>query len=153
MKKNYIFKLMEKQYCSEEKGITLVALVITIIVLLILAGVSIAMLTGENGILTQAQNSKLETERSEKLEKIELAVAAAQLDGKGKIDKDNLNQELRKNFQNDSIEVNENPNIGWTYGGYTILYNGEVKKLLPNEYQQVEYRKYRNTVYRHRSKK
>ena len=44
------------------KGITLIALVITIIVLLILAGVSIAMLTGENGILNQAQRSKNETE-------------------------------------------------------------------------------------------
>ena len=42
----------------EEKGITLIALVITIIVLLILAGVSIATLTGENGILTQAENAK-----------------------------------------------------------------------------------------------
>ena len=40
------------------------ALVITIIVLLILAGVSIAMLTGENGILTQAQNAKEETEEA-----------------------------------------------------------------------------------------
>lgn len=39
---------------KEQKGITLIALVITIIVLLILAGVSIAMLTGENGILNQA---------------------------------------------------------------------------------------------------
>ena len=36
-----------------EKGITLISLVVTIIVLLILAGVSIAMLTGENGILTR----------------------------------------------------------------------------------------------------
>ena len=43
------------------KGITLIALVITIIVLLILAGVSIAMLTGQNGILTQAQNAKNRT--------------------------------------------------------------------------------------------
>lgn len=39
---------------KNQKGITLIALVITIIVLLILAGVSIAMLTGENGILSQA---------------------------------------------------------------------------------------------------
>ena len=38
---------------KNEIGITLIALVITIIVLLILAAVSIAMLTGENGILTQ----------------------------------------------------------------------------------------------------
>ena len=45
-----------------EKGITLIALVITIIVLLILAGVSIAMLTGDNGILNQAQKAKNETE-------------------------------------------------------------------------------------------
>ena len=49
-------KINEKQ-----KGITLIALVITIIVLLILAGVSIAMLTGDNGILNQANDSKIET--------------------------------------------------------------------------------------------
>ena len=53
----------------ESKGITLIALVITIIVLLILAGVSIAMLTGENGILTQAQKAKDETEKAEDEEK------------------------------------------------------------------------------------
>ena len=39
----------------KDKGITLIALVITIIVLLILAEIGIAMLTGENGILTKAQ--------------------------------------------------------------------------------------------------
>ena len=53
---------------KESKGITLIALVITIIVLLILAGVSIAMLTGENGILTQAQRAKSETENAAKNE-------------------------------------------------------------------------------------
>ncbi len=42
-----------------QKGVTLIALVITIIVLLILAGVSIAMLTGDNGILTQANKSQV----------------------------------------------------------------------------------------------
>ena len=47
---------------KNNKGITLIALVITIIVLLILAGVSIAMLTGENGILTQANESKIWTD-------------------------------------------------------------------------------------------
>ena len=52
----------------KEKGITLIALVITIIVLLILAGVSIAMLTGENGILSQAQKAKTETENAQKEE-------------------------------------------------------------------------------------
>ena len=54
-------------------GITLIALVITIIVLLILAGVSIAMLTGQNGILTQAQNSKQATELKSAEEKSKIS--------------------------------------------------------------------------------
>ena len=41
-----------------EKGITLIALVITIIILLILASISIATLTGENGILSKALKAK-----------------------------------------------------------------------------------------------
>ena len=53
---------------DNQYGITLIALVITIIVLLILAGVSIAMLTGQNGILTQAQKAKTETENAAKNE-------------------------------------------------------------------------------------
>ena len=62
MKRNK--KILERK----EKGITLIALVITIIVLLILAGVSIAMLIGENGILSQAQKAKGETESAQKEE-------------------------------------------------------------------------------------
>ena len=54
------------------KGITLIALVITIIVLLILAGVSIATLTGENGILTRAQDAKVETRGAAVEEIVEL---------------------------------------------------------------------------------
>ena len=50
---------------KNEKGITLIALVITIIVLLILAGVSIAMITNENGILGRAQSASVETKLSE----------------------------------------------------------------------------------------
>ena len=46
---------------KNQKGITLIALVITIIVLLILAGISIAMLTGENGILVRASESNWKT--------------------------------------------------------------------------------------------
>ncbi len=58
---------------KKQKGITLIALVITIIVLLILAGVSIAMLTGNNGILTQAQNAKNKTAEAAKNEQLDLA--------------------------------------------------------------------------------
>ena len=63
-----------------QKGITLIALVITIIVLLILAGVSIAMLTGQNGILTQAQNAKTTNESKSAEEKVKLAVMGARAD-------------------------------------------------------------------------
>ena len=60
---------------TNNKGITLIALVITIIVLLILAGVSIAMLTGENGILNQATTARDETVVGEVEEACKLAVA------------------------------------------------------------------------------
>ena len=55
-------------------GITLIALVITIIVLLILAGISIAMLTGKNGILTKADTSVRQTDIVETKEQIKLEI-------------------------------------------------------------------------------
>lgn len=58
------------------KGITLIALVITIIVLLILAGVSIAMLTGENGLLSKANSASLKTQAAEAKENVETAISA-----------------------------------------------------------------------------
>ena len=61
---------------KNNKGITLIALVVTIIVLLILAGVSIAMLTGDNGILTQGKNAKEETIKGEIADKINLTLNA-----------------------------------------------------------------------------
>ena len=74
---------MEKAIINQKEaqnGITLIALVITIIVLLILAGVSIAMLTGQNGILTQAQNAKTTTANKSAEEKVKLAVMGARAD-------------------------------------------------------------------------
>ena len=59
-----------------QKGITLIALVITIIVLLILAGVSIAMLTGQNGILTRANDAKEDTAVAEVVERFNMELSA-----------------------------------------------------------------------------
>lgn len=59
------------------RGITLIALVITIIVLLILAGVTLATLTGENGILTKASEASRETEIANEQEQVSLAYIAA----------------------------------------------------------------------------
>ena len=93
------------------KGITLIALVITIIVLLILAGVSIAMLTGNNGILTQAGNAKTETAQAEAEEAVKLAVneiLANSMDPSYEGDEDEINVEnlttlIPKNNANVSI--------------------------------------------------
>ena len=63
---------MQKQK-NKQRGVTLIALVVSIIVLIILVGVSIAMLVGENGIIKQAQRAKEETEQAAKDEKIILA--------------------------------------------------------------------------------
>ncbi len=80
---------------KQTKGITLISLVITIIVLLILAGVSIAMLTGENGILTQATKAGEETARAEAEEKVTLAILGS-YDNTGKVNEKTMVEELFK---------------------------------------------------------
>ena len=62
------------------RGITLIALVITIVVLLILVGVSIATLTGDNGILTRTNQAKEETEKATEKEQIQLALIEYEMD-------------------------------------------------------------------------
>ena len=66
-------KKTNKKSKSKENGITLIALVITIIVLLILAGVSISMLTGQNGILSKTTEAKKQTKEASQSEKYDLA--------------------------------------------------------------------------------
>lgn len=61
-------------HMKNTKGITLVALVITIIVLLILAGVTITTLIGDNGLITKAKDAKIATEIADIKEELELAI-------------------------------------------------------------------------------
>lgn len=98
----------KKKKENVDKGITLIALVITIIVLLILASVSISTLTGENGILTKASDAKRDTEREVAKEKVQMAVLAS-YGTNGKIDVNQLNKNLAKvegikNFNGDITE-------------------------------------------------
>ena len=119
-----------KEQLKTNKGITLIALVITIIVLLILAGVTIATLTGDNGILTKAQNAKEKNAQKTVEEQINLAVQASKINEGLVIDKDILEQELTNN----GIEItkSENDELPWTVKKdgyvYTISENGEVKE-------------------------
>ena len=59
-----------------ERGVTLIALVVTIVVLLILAGTAIAMLSGDDGIMTNAQRAQAANTEGEVREKIKLAYSA-----------------------------------------------------------------------------
>ena len=69
---------MRKHKINKTSGITLIALVVTIIVLLILAGISIQMLTGDNGILNRAEQAVKKHADANELEKIQIAVLSAQ---------------------------------------------------------------------------
>ena len=68
---------------TTQRGITLIALVITIIILLILAAVTIAALSGDNGILKNAASAKQETEKAEIIEQIRLDIYGEMADNGG----------------------------------------------------------------------
>ncbi len=72
--------MYQKKEMKNKKGITLIALIITIIVLLILAGVSISMVVGENGILNRATDASQKTKIASEREAIELAMSEIQMD-------------------------------------------------------------------------
>lgn len=91
---------------KNSKGITLIALVITIIVLLILAGISIASLTGENGILTKATESKEKTQIEEEKEQIKLAYNASKMEKLGNGDTTKiLAKDLQTQLDKQNVEA------------------------------------------------
>ena len=101
-------------------GITLIALVITIIVLLILAGVAISMLSGENGILKKATEAKTKTEESSLVEQIKIVAMEAMTNAEGKIKEDVLKSGLTK------IGIKEDEITKDSAGGYVIQKDSKV---------------------------
>ena len=83
MKKKEQLKLNYQIASKEERGITLIALVVTIVVLLILAGITISLVFGSNGVIQKAQDSKEQTEIGEMIEKLEMAKVPVYADGNG----------------------------------------------------------------------
>ena len=81
---------------KEKRGITLVALVVTIVVLLILAGVSLNLVLGNEGILTRSKESKTKTEIAEVKEKAQLDITEIQTLNGGKITYSELKTTLEK---------------------------------------------------------
>ena len=116
-------KTAKKQKLKESKGITLIALVITIIVLLILAGVTIATLTGDNGILKKAGDAKTQTEQAKEDENLKIAIAGSYgTDGKLNL------KDLKDNLENQGINYDKN-NTGFPL---EVIVNGEKKKIDAN---------------------
>ena len=72
---------------ENNKGLTLVALVITIIILLILAGVSLNVTIGDNGVLTKAKTVEIEYNKAEVLEELNIVNSEKYLDAYGKASK------------------------------------------------------------------
>ena len=83
MKKKEQLNLNHQIASKEERGITLIALVVTIVVLLILAGITISLVFGSNGVIQKAQDSKEQTEIGEMREKLEMAKVPVYADGNG----------------------------------------------------------------------
>lgn len=104
---------------SEVKGITLISLVVTIVVLLILAGVSINLVIGDNGIITIANEANDKAVREGERTAVELAVAYLQMtdtkDNTNRLNASNLKTQIEKNYGQNSVDVEESFNLIVTF--------------------------------------
>ena len=116
---------------KRNKGITLIALVVTIIVLLILAGISISMLTGQNGILNRAVEAKEKTEVAQEDESVKMAVSSALIEGEGELTTENLQEAFTKSNLNGPLEGSGPWTYTGDYGEYDIEKSGNITT---NEY-------------------
>lgn len=82
---------MKNKFYKRSKAITLVSLVVTIMILLIIVGISISFLSGENGILTKMQAAKEQTEYAEAKETLQLTLTDKLTANEGKKDLNMLN--------------------------------------------------------------
>ena len=125
----------------KEKGITLVALVITIIILLILAGIAIASLTGDNGLFARARQAKTETEVAEVKERAQTDILEEQTGNNGNLAKSKFIEILNKYFKDVPTEENFPEDLTTLtletreeYGSHSIkiseIYNGSFPKTI-----------------------
>ncbi len=113
------------------KGITLIALVVTIIVLLILAGISVQMLTGDNGIFNRSGDAKEKTDIAAEKEIVKIsALASISKERYGEITKEKLDEELNKYSEIQTTEQTNNGIIVTFISGraYLVEYNGNVSR-------------------------
>ena len=124
---------------SNTAGITLIALIVTIIILLILAGISIGVLTGENGLIKQAQDAKTQTEIAEEKEILNTATVKAMAKDKYEnIQKEILDNELNKSVgegKYTSKEIEEGIVVTFTSSNrsYLVDIDGNIEEYIIRE--------------------
>ena len=116
MKRKNNFKNLSKKIIKKARGITLISLVITIIILLILAGVTLSLTLGDNGIITQAQKAKEAQEIATIKEDFQLAILDKELEKGGT----GLTQEELEEIAGNYGELQEDGNTIKTEDGYEI---------------------------------
>ena len=115
-----------KDFFKQKKGITLIALVITIIVLLILAGISISMLSGDNSILHKATDTKQTSERAEAKEQAQMDIMAYIADKTANHQDASLDDEKVKEILSDNksyVKVAGDTSFTTAKGEYEIPYS------------------------------
>ncbi len=114
---------------ENEIGITLIALVVTVVILIILAGVSVSMLGGENGILNRTQEAKKSSKEASEKEMIELAVLEVITEENGSIKKGILERKLKSILNQEILLEGDGP---WQFsandGAYIVSTTGNVVK-------------------------
>lgn len=108
-------KQKTQEKLKEEKGITLIALIVTIIVLLILTGITVVSLNGEEGVLDKTLATKKKVEKAQIYETIKQAAIAANMLGRGKIKEGDLKSELDSHFgtEGEGYTISEVGTDGW----------------------------------------
>ena len=123
-------KRTKKSQLKQNKGITLIALIITIIVLLILAGVTIAALSGPNGILSNANKAKEQTAESGAREMINIAVIGS-YDKTGRFDSEKFKEEIQN--MGGTILAEDDSTITVEMDGYEAVVDKETGEIISIE--------------------
>ncbi len=108
---------------KKEKGLTLIALVVTIIVMIILTGIVISAITGKSGITNQARESKNKSERQEIIESAKSQISDTVVENVGTdITRSQLKEILDKYFENvpDDYTLDTELTTKSEYGDYVI---------------------------------
>ena len=114
---------------KNSEGITLISLIVTVIVIMILALVSIAMLTGENSIIRRAFAAKEATNEAEARERVELEIAGSFDRRTGNLDPEELKENLQNNLgiQEHQIQEGDDGSLDFPLGDYDIHITPEGK--------------------------